>query len=173
MIRTVNGRTRRGIGAARTSRSKHEKGILVVGWARENNAVVGVDASCAGDQVFCAASKKYRLVLGVENDAAVSFMHDLKELLNKHVVDGELDIIGGDAANQGEIVVIDEILAFISSNLGHENTHINLEITPVISVNSSEGNEHPFIRALTDSLRDRVNVLIKDAKGKTDERAEP
>ena|GEM_PF-4532547 len=141
-------------------------------WIRKNDLFIGVDTPRAGDQVFCAASKKYRLVLGVENDAAISFMHDLKELLNKHVVDGELNITSGDAANPGEVVVIDEILAFISSNLGHENTHINLEITPVISVNSSEGNEHPFIRALTDSLRDRVNVLIRDAKGKTDERAE-
>lgn len=143
-----------------------------MGWIRKNDLFIGVDTPRAGDQVFCAASKKYRLVLGVENDAAISFMHDLKELLNKHVVDGELNITSGDAANPGEVVVIDEILAFISSNLGHENTHINLEITPVISVNSSEGNEHPFIRALTDSLRDRVNVLIRDAKGKTDERAE-
>ena len=143
-----------------------------MGWIRKNDLFIGVDTPRAGDQVFCAASKKYRLVLGVENDAAISFMHDLKELLNKHVVDGELNITSGDAANPGEVVVIDEILAFISSNLGHENTHINLEITPVISVNSSEENEHPFIRALTDSLRDRVNVLIRDAKGKTDERAE-
>ena len=143
-----------------------------MGWIRKNDLFIGVDTPRAGDQVFCAASKKYRLVLGVENDAAISFMHDLKELLNKHVVDGELNITSGDAANPGEVVVIDEILAFISSNLVHENTHINLEITPVISVNSSEGNEHPFIRALTDSLRDRVNVLIRDAKGKTDERAE-
>ena len=143
-----------------------------MGWIRKNDLFIGVDTPRAGDQAFCAASKKYRLVLGVENDAAISFMHDLKELLNKHVVDGELNITSGDAANPGEVVVIDEILAFISSNLGHENTHINLEITPVISVNSSEGNEHPFIRALTDSLRDRVNVLIRDAKGKTDERAE-
>lgn len=143
-----------------------------MGWFRENNPFVGVDTPRAGDQVFCAASKKYRLVLGVENDAAVSFMHDFKELFNKHVVDGELNITSGDAANPSEVVVIDEILAFITSDLGHENTHINLEITPVISVKSSEGNEHPFIRALTDGLLNRVNVLIRDAQGKTDDRAE-
>lgn len=143
-----------------------------MGWFRENNALVGVDATRASDQVFCAASKKYRLVLGVENNAAVSFMHDLKELFNKHIIDGELNIIGSDAANPSESVVIDEILAFITSNLGHENTHINLEITPVISVNSREGNKHPFIRALTDGLLNRVNVLIRDAQGKTDDRAE-
>lgn len=143
-----------------------------MGWIRKNDPFVGVETPRAGDQVFCAASKKYRLVLGVENDAAVSFMHDFKELLNKHVVDGELNITCGDAANPGEVVVIDEILAFITSDLGHENTHINLEITPVISVESREGTEHPFIRALTDDLLNRVNVLVRNSKLKTDERAE-
>lgn len=133
-------------------------------WIGKDDALVGVDSAGTREQLFCAVSKKYRLVLGIENDAAVSFIHDFKDLLNKHIVDGKLSITSGDATNPSDISVIDKILSFVASDLGHENTHINLEITPVISINSSEGDKHPFARAFANGLLQRKHVLIRDAK---------
>ncbi len=134
-----------------------------MGWIGKNNVLVGVDSAGTRDQLFCAVSKKYRLVLGIENDAAVSFIHDFKDLLNKHIVDGELSITGGDATNPSDISAIDKILSILASDLGHENTHINLEVTPVISISSSEGNEHPFARALTNSFLQQLGNNVQPA----------
>ena len=100
-------------------------------WHRKDDVFVEVDAPSASKQSFCALRKKYGFVLGVENDAAIGFFHDFKQLLDKHVINGKLNVTSGDRRNPHCMCVIDEILAFLASDLGHEQTHINLEITPV------------------------------------------
>lgn len=124
-----------------------------MGWVRPDDVLKRVEPLGTQSEFTCAFRPKNRLVVRAENDAAVKFMHDLKDLLNKHLV-SQVITAGEDGFEVERMGVIDEILSIFALDLGDEDCRINFQITPNFVIKGTEGNEPDFIKALYGGLVD-------------------
>ncbi len=101
-------------------------------WVRENDSFEGVDSSRATDDAYCGIRVEHKLILTCKNDAAISFLHDLENLINERIISGDITAVGVDGSKKHHVALFDNRLTDSIGDLGDENANIYLDVTPLL-----------------------------------------
>lgn len=138
-------------------------------WKREDDALKGIDPTSIETDVFCHIRLKHKFVIDIEHDAAVSFIHDMKKLLDKDFISRDL---GPTEMRLREhyVRILGDVLTALSDDSGHEVSHIDFEITPVINVRCAYRDQHSLVKPIVQRLEDAAKNRVFDRQTERDER---
>lgn len=116
-------------------------------WIRPDDVTVGVEPDSIDEASLSRIGISDGVILTIQHDAAVGFLHDFQELVNKQGVDVRFTTTGM-GTHPHNRTVLGKLLGLCTSDAWDENCHINLKILPSVTVGGAEGNVHPIIKRL-------------------------
>lgn len=135
-----------------------------MGWIRPDDVLEGVDAAGAETELACQVRRKHGFVVRADHDAAVQLAHDLKNLINKHVVRGNLAAVEN-GSKKHPVAVLQDLLAFLASDSGDEECRIYFEVSPTLTVRRTERDVADLIKAAQRRLVDRRQEGVVEGQG--------
>ena len=110
-------------------------------WSRESDVLERVDSSSVTDNAFCSIRRQNKFVLSGKNNAAVSFLHDLEELIDHYLISGDLTLTREHRGEEHHVALLGERLAVGISDFGNEDARIDLDITPLLRIKGAQAHE--------------------------------
>lgn len=118
-----------------------------MGWIRKNDVLKRIDPASLNSKLLCALQTQHKLVISTDNDTAVSFLHDFQKLVDEYFISGN-GLIDEKRFKPELETAINDLCAVVGGDLGNEECSINFEVTPTLSVCTTEGDKHPFAQTL-------------------------
>lgn len=134
-----------------------------MGWIRPDDALEGVVPAGAETDATGLVRRKHRFVVRADHDASIELAHDLKDLIDKHLVSGNL-IADENRDKKHPMVVLSDLLAFLALGTGDEERGIYFEVAPTLTVRGAERDVVDFLQSTLGSPTDRSQDGVVDFK---------
>lgn len=123
-------------------------------WTRKPDVLERIDPSRTANDAYCSLRVENKLIFTGKNDAAIRFLHDLENLIDQHIVEGDLTVTGVDGRKKHQVILFDDRFTVGANDLGDEDANIHLDVTPLLRVVGAQADE---IAARISSLRSGKN----------------
>lgn len=107
-----------------------------------------------------------------ENDASISFLHDLEKLIHKHIVRRRLTALGKHGLEKHHVALVQDDVAALVADFGDVDSRIYLKITTAFGVGSAKRDDparvQEALRGFIDGRQVSVANTESESSSKTD-----
>lgn len=136
-------------------------------WIREDDVLEGVDASSAESEPIGFLRVEHDVEVVGENDASISFLHDLENLIHKHDVHRRLTALSKDRFEKHDLSLVQDDVAQLVANFGDVDSRIHLKITTVFGIGSAKRDDPARVQEAIRCFADRRKIFVSDTQRET------
>ena len=136
-------------------------------WIREDDVLERVDAPRPESEPMGHLRVEHDFEVVGENDASISFLHDLEKLLNKYIVHRRLTALGKDGFKEHYIPFVQDDVAQLVADFGDVDSRIHLKITTVLGIGSAKRDDPARVQEAIRCFADRRKIFVSDTQRET------